>query len=166
MILTICALLLLTACNQEEEEIEVSRIDEHNEDYASLPLASELIINPNVEGLITMNIEVDGDELVVVVRSLLAIDVRLEHPTPEYFDGLNWRELRIRGEEFFDEVYEIPWLLAGESFTQRIPINILSFPDDLLLNIGVTSYPERGLFRLRRLVPGQGHEVTGEFTLD
>jgi len=122
-------------------------------------LSPELINNPQLDTLVTMQVEVDDQTLVVTINNQTDDDFTLQHPMLEYFDGDDWRV--IPREEFTDvEIVAV----ANDIYTCNLPLVMFQ-------------HPNYGLFRLRRSLydrhaegaqfnPNQIHDLVVEFTLD
>jgi len=165
MVLIICVSLLLTACNQEAEEIEVPEVDrDGNEivEYERPPLTSELRVIPELDGLVVMELEIDSGMLTETIsnQSDIAIGTLSTSPILEYFDGTDWSAVPTT-ESFGFEDESIPLEPGGEHV--------------FYYGLRAFAHRESGLFRLRRAVYLEidrvvsdwvAHDVVFEFTLD
>ena len=146
-------ILLLIGCNSNQI------------DTSAFELASNLDINPELDGFVTMDVRLSDDQEILTanITNLSDIDIVPIHPIIEYFDGENWR-ISPWSPSFEDEGYES--ILSNTNFEK----SIFLAADELL--------PESGLFRLRvqiHSVPDSGtsvenrtsnHDLVAEFRIE
>ena len=155
---TICLMftfiLLLVACNQVISD-ESPLVDDTPPDPTTFELAPDLMVNSDIDGRITIDVEISEDHQTlteIITHDFDRAGILLGHPSFEYFDGENWYVMP--SSHVFEDI-----LLHVEPQSTREESLILHFYD----------HPEVGLFRLRRRFISDyvdHHDIVIEFTLD
>lgn len=140
----------------------------HRPDTSTFDLAPDLRVNPELDGLVMMTVEVELGALVETIENSSEFLIGLGHPFLEYFDGENWRIVPKDKEENFAFLDILLTISSNNSETPSLNSMHLDFYD----------HPRRGRFRVRRSVfPEEGypypsppnrhvHDLTYEFLLD
>ena len=155
---TICLMftfiLLFVACNQSISD-ELPLVDDTQLEPTTFELAPDLIVNPDINGRITIDVEISEDHQTlteIITHDFDRAEIFLNHPSLEYFDGENWYV--IPSSHDFEDV-----LLHVEPQSTWEGSLILNFYD----------HPKYGLFRLRRRFVSDyvdHHDIVVKFTLD
>jgi len=139
---------LLVACNRNETP-----------DTSTFNLAPDLIVNSELDGLVTMQIEIESRTMKELIENKSDFLIGLWNENLEYFDGENWRVVPTQEDFAFTAILEM--IADNDSFESR-------------LNLDWYQAPRQGLFRWRRsifpdLYPSQNryiHDLIVEFMLD
>jgi len=153
-ILVIFTFVLLVACNQNPVPV----------DPTTFELVPDLIINPELDGLVMLQVEdADFSVLIATTNNQTEDNVYLDHPTLEYFDGNDWRTvLTFEGYALLNFEDEEVWVPPGAKQTFNLPLDEYQ-------------HPKYGLFRVRRRIylriddgwdRSSFHDLVAEFTLE
>jgi len=138
-------LLSLVACGQPN--------------YSSFDLAPNTTISPELDGLVSIHIDIEEGILVEAIGNYSGFPLGLELLELEYFDGENWLTVPMR-----------------RGFGIAPILQIVNDNDSFTSNLYLDHYyhPRQGQFRLRRrifideypLQPRNFHDLIVEFSLD
>ena len=141
-------LTVLIACNRSNPV-----------NYSNFELAPDLLINPELEGLVTMRIDIDSLALTETIENHSNHQIGLGDSSVEYFDGNNWRTVPLRADFEFTAILE----------------TVASYDsNESLFDLDWYDTPLRGSFRFRRSIfidlgsgrPTDLHDLSVEFSLN
>jgi hypothetical protein len=146
LICFICVFALLVACNRDETL-----------DTTTLEKVPDLVVNPELDGLVTLQVQIESNMLIERIENHTDFLVELDFPKIEYFDGENW--LTIPRDFEFASISES--IESGELFESQF-------------NLDDYQMPRKGQFRFRRrifpdLYPSRTrdyHDLVVEFSID
>lgn len=138
-------LLLLVACGQPNS--------------SSFDLAANTMINPELDGLVSIYINIEEETLIETIENYSDFSIGLELPELEYFDGENWLTVPMR--RGFDQAPILEIVNDNDSFSSTLYLEHYY-------------HPRQGQFRFRRRVfldeyplqPRAFHDLIVEFSLD
>jgi hypothetical protein len=124
--------------------------------------ASDLIVNPELDGLVTTTVEFESDILVETIENNSSFDIELGFPEIQYFDGENWRIVPM------NEEFEFP------AISETISSNTFGSPELTRAHLEYYMLPNEGQFLLVRRIyietsSAQNrdfHDLVIEFSLD